>query len=412
MLIHQASRWLLLATLTLVLGCGGDDAPAPARGEADVRRLLSLPYAGSSRAADDDTAGVIRHDPARTAPGYRLTTFQRLGRAELMEADGTVVNTWSRRQGDRWYRSVLLPGGDLLVVGDDTEVATGRLDTFSVRDDSRYLLRLDWSGSIVWERRLPVHHDVMPLPDGGFLALGYERRLEPELDPAVPVRDDLVLVLDDDGRVVDTISCFDAYRAADPDHEFVAADPTSPGGEPWLDLFHANAIKLLPRPFHGERNALVCFRHQHEIAVIDLDARTVVWRWGRDELQGPHDARPLPNGNIQVFDNGVARGWSRVVEVDPSTGAIVWEHRADPPRSFFTLSKGSSQRLDNGNTVFAESDEGRAFEIAPDGDVVWEYLSPRFVRAGRRAAIVRMEVYPSVMVERIRDLHQREADAP
>ncbi|MET7972912.1 hypothetical protein ABZW44_07445 [Streptomyces mirabilis] len=38
----------------------------------------------------------------------------------------------------------------------------------------------------------------------------------------------------------------------------------------------------------------------------------------------------------------------------------------------------SAQRLPNGNTFITEGSFGRLFEVAPDGDVVWEYVVPHF----------------------------------
>ncbi len=107
----------------------------------------------------------------------------------------------------------------------------------------------------------------------------------------------------------------------------------------------------------------------------------------------------LDNGNLLVFDNGLGRGFSRVVEVDPASGRIVWEYRADPPESFYTLSKGSSQRLANGNTLIADSDRGRAFEVTPEGEVVWDFFCPHLTPDGERAAIVRMVRYPRERVD-------------
>ena len=34
---------------------------------------------------------------------------------------------------------------------------------------------------------------------------------------------------------------------------------------------------------------------------------------------------------------------------------------------------GSAQRLPSGNTVIAEPLDGRAFEVTPDGDIVWDW---------------------------------------
>lgn len=41
-----------------------------------------------------------------------------------------------------------------------------------------------------------------------------------------------------------------------------------------------------------------------------------------------------------IFADGLARKWSRVVEVDPRTGRIVWEYRASEPESFFSGALG------------------------------------------------------------------------
>jgi hypothetical protein len=47
---------------------------------------------------------------------------------------------------------------------------------------------------------------------------------------------------------------------------------------------------------------------------------------------------------------------------------------------------GAATRLPNGNTLATESDRGRAIEVTPDGDTVWEYLNPK--RAGDRGELV------------------------
>jgi outer membrane protein assembly factor BamB len=173
--------------------------------------------------------------------------------------------------------------------------------------------------------------------------------------------------------------------------------PDSLGGAPWIDLFHANSLEWMrdvalfgTRPLYAPSHVLLCFRHQDRVAILDAARDTFVWAWGEGELSGPHDAQILPDGDILVFDNGLAVGRSRAVEVDPRTDRIVWQWQADPPESFYTPSKGSVQRLPNGNTLLAESDSGRAVEGAPDGTIVWEWLCPHRTAPGRRATIVRM----------------------
>ena len=53
------------------------------------------------------------------------------------------------------------------------------------------------------------------------------------------------------------------------------------------------------------------------------------------------------------------------------------EHALDPT---YSAACGVSQRLPNGNTLITESDNGRAFEVTPDSEIVWEFYNPH--RAG------------------------------
>jgi hypothetical protein len=58
------------------------------------------------------------------------------------------------------------------------------------------------------------------------------------------------------------------------------------------------------------------------------------------------------------------------------TGQIRWEYRGTADRPFFTKCCGSAHRLPNGNTLITESDNGRAFEVTDDKQLVWEFHSP------------------------------------
>ena len=142
-----------------------------------------------------------------------------------------------------------------------------------------------------------------------------------------------------------------------------------------------------------EGNILVSIRHQNCVAVFDWSTKELLWTWGRGELLGPHDAQVLPSGNLLIFDNGLGRKWSRVIELDPTTEEIVWEYRASPKEDFYTASRGSNQRLANGNTLIAESDEGRMFEVTREGREVWRYVVPERGPTGGRAVVIRAVRY-------------------
>ena len=110
----------------------------------------------------------------------------------------------------------------------------------------------------------------------------------------------------------------------------------------------------------------------------------------------------LENGHILVFDNGTRRGSSRLLEIDPTNGDVVWKFEGTPPESFFSAWRGSSQRLPNGNTLICESERGRVFEVTHDGTLVWEFWNPEVAgtrEKGKRRGIYRFMRLPPARVE-------------
>ncbi|MCH7540775.1 MAG: hypothetical protein IH999_10330 [Proteobacteria bacterium] len=172
-----------------------------------------------------------------------------------------------------------------------------------------------------------------------------------------------------------------------------------------VDLVHANAIEWMNSesladrdPIYALSNVLVTFRHQDSVAIFDWAAKKVVWAWGQGELSGPHDGTVLENGNILIFDNGLSRRWSRVVEVDPRSSEIVWEYRAPDPTTFYTGTRGAAQRLPDGNTLITNSKWGRVFEVTPEGEIVWDFRNPTTDEKGNPSVIVRARQLPGVTI--------------
>jgi hypothetical protein len=71
-------------------------------------------------------------------------------------------------------------------------------------------------------------------------------------------------------------------------------------------------------------------------------------------------------------------GFSRVLEVNPKNNKIVWEFRDESPLHFYASYISGCQRLPNGNTLICEGTTGRFFEVTPDKELVWEYVSPLY----------------------------------
>ncbi|MGQ0720716.1 MAG: arylsulfotransferase family protein [Candidatus Eiseniibacteriota bacterium] len=342
----------------------------------------------------DPRSGVVRHAQDLTCPGYRFYVVPTLSRAELIDASGAVIHMWTHAPSAIWEHAELIDDGDLLVIG-ATPSGSGEVGGVPrIPDSTRYVARIDRDSSPRWKRKMNAHHDAALLPEERVAVLTFERRRIPGIHPDIDTRDDGIAILDaGTGELLESWGFLDAVAGHEDIFPPQLGNINDLGGEKWVDLFHANSIEwlesaasfgLVNRP--PSRFAFVTFRHQDRIALFDVDRREVVWAWGRDILDGAHDAQLLASGRVLLFDNGLVRGWSRAVEVNPAVPAVTWEWRAEPPPGFYSASKGSVQRLPNGNTLLAESDAGRAVEITPRGEIVWELLSPYRTPEGGRAA--------------------------
>lgn len=127
---------------------------------------------------------------------------------------------------------------------------------------------------------------------------------------------------------------------------------------------------------------MVSLRHMNLVAVLSRHDGRLLWSYSQD-LEAQHDPTSLANGNVLIFDNGATRKWSRVIEVDPQTKEVVWHYTPRGKEEFYSNGRGLAQRFPNGNTMVVSSNEGRAFEITPEGEVVWEYW-PDYEYNGRR----------------------------
>ena len=128
-------------------------------------------------------------------------------------------------------------------------------------------------------------------------------------------------------------------------------------------------------------DVMLSFRRINAVAIVHRATQRFRW-YHRDESWGhQHDCQMLDNGNILIFANGIHGGEmpaSRIVEFSPETGKTVWEYKGSPPYTFFSPHISGAQRLASGNTLICEGQWGRVFEVTPNGDVVWEYISPFF----------------------------------
>ncbi|MBN2565425.1 MAG: hypothetical protein JXB46_06910, partial [Candidatus Eisenbacteria bacterium] len=228
------------------------------------------------------------------------------------------------------------------------------------------------------------------LGDGTICVLTRQPSLDPRYDPEHPVLEDFITYITPDGKVIRGVSVLGAMLRSRYDRLLVGTHPRG-------DVLHTNALEVLDgrlgnvhRAFK-QGNVLVSMRTLSMIAVIDMTTELVDWALvGSWKMQ--HDPSVLDDGDILMFDNNGNEGMSRVIEIDPATGNVTWEYKGAEPPDFYSQMCGTAARLPNGNTLTTESDAGRAIEITPDGEIVWEYLNPERAGEGDRFVATLFEV--------------------
>lgn len=342
-----------------------------------------------------DRSGARTLVPEAVEPGLTLVTSSWDGPqgltpgVRLIDREGGVVHEWTIDAGDALeesrkppplgladldlHGSHLSPNGDVLV---NLEYAG--------------TLRIDACGAVRW--RLPAgnHHSIFPAGDGSFWIPGVtdeprlSSRRHPDGFPGLdePVYQDLILRIDGDGTVLDTINVLDVLYENALWHQFVKSRTRRP-----QDPTHLNDVEPLPASMADEYPAfeagdlVVSLRNLDLVFVLDPESGQVKWH-ATEPFIMQHDPDFLGDGWIGVFDNrwdgtlrGTMLGGSRIVALQPHTDSMRVLFPGPDSDPFYTHHRGKWQMLENGNLLLVESAAGRVVEAGPDGRTVWEWIA-------------------------------------
>lgn len=282
--------------------------------------------------------------------------------------------------GTQWWRYAhMLPGGDLLAIF-----------------GGQGIVKLDKDSRLLWANDILVHHQLQVMPDETIVTLTRKVSVLPWPDPDEPVLEDFLTVLDADGNVKSQLSLVEAFYESEFRH-IVEEREVRKG-----DVLHTNSLQVLDGrfserfPAFASGNVLISSRTTNALAVVDPGLGKVVWA-KRGDFRAQHDAQLLENGNLLVFDNSGLPGESRILELDPESFETFWEYRGTTDHPFQSKLLGAVERLASGSTLITDTNWGRAFEVTPAGNIVWEFYTPQ--RAGPQnqfiAALARMHRLPA-----------------
>ncbi len=326
---------------------------------------------------------VIERDPKATFDGLNLVVSGHAAEAALVDMHGRTLHRWryplrrlwpdlakdpAMAKLEYWRRAYLYPNGDLLGIYEGLG-----------------LVKLDARSRVLWAHRGGTHHDLFVTADGSIYTLDREGKVIPRINPRQGVLEDFVTVLDPQGRVRRKISILQAFERSP--YAGLLRRMEREG-----DIFHTNTLEVLDGrwasrdPAFRKGNLLISVLKLDTLAILDPERQTIVWaRTG--EWRRQHQPTFIDGGHLLVFDNtGAGPERSRVLELEPATGKVVWQYGGAPGAELFSKTLGSCQRLPNGNTLITESENGHALEVTRDKRVVWELYNPH--RAGERGELV------------------------
>jgi Arylsulfotransferase (ASST) len=347
-----------------------------------LSQLMALPYVQGSRRFTG-LENVTAYDRHRAYDGVNLYTSGHAPEAVLMDMDGHVLHTWSYSidrvwpevphtvHSTFWRRVHLFPNGDLLAIFEGIG-----------------LLRIDLNSRLLWAFKGGCHHEAFVTDDGMIYVLTRTAEYIPRINRDKPVLHDAITVLTPDGKPVAQYPILEMFEHSD--YRSLLASIPREG-----DIFHTNSIYVFDgslatvSSLYKKGNILISLLKLDTIAIVDPQAGRVAWAAQGHAPNGwkrQHDPRPLPNGDIMLFDNQGRNGRSRVVEYNLMRGAIVWTYSGRTTDDLYSATCGTSRLLPNGDILITESDAGIALELAPNKDVVWEFYNPN--RAGSHGELI------------------------
>ncbi len=351
----------------------------------ELERLTALGYLSAYVEATNEE-GVTIHEPDKSHASLNLFTSGHAPEAYLMDMDGEILHTWryafedlwneARPDGniaDFWRRAHVFENGDIIAI----------FETLGI-------FKVDRDSNLLWAKRNYAHHDLFVHEDGRIFTLTQTLVSRDWFHEGVPVFDDYITILSPEGEELERISILDCLRNS---RYAPLLQAPFEGGE----FLHANALKYLDggleetSPVFVRGNLLVSVRELGIVAVIDPVKRSVVWalagQWFRQ-----HDPHLLDNGHILLFDNLGNAGKAKALEVDPFSQEVVWSYGEAEDELLRSPVCGNVARLPNGNTLINEACRGRALEVTPENDIVWEFISPHHLTTGKRMRATLLDI--------------------
>ena len=348
----------------------------------------------------DTSHETILRDPGQLAPG--MTLVSGVGKdgmlfAKLIDADGHIEHQWNldfftvwpnpkglpedavpkSRPGTQIHGILLSPNGDL---------------TFNY--EALGVVQVDACGRVKWRLQRAANHSLFRDDDGNIWtqeeAPAAKRPDGKPVDPEMNILGFNVLKISPTGKVLRRIPGADLLRRNGYEGLLYMATIGFRKIGTEGDVLHVNDVEVFSKSMKGDLfkpgDVMLSFRNVQGVVVFDPDTLEIkASTIGRFVHQ--HDPDFVDGSTITVLDNNdttadPSRQSSRIVEYSFKTGRERVLFAGDRVHPFFTDIMGKHQWLSNGDLLLTETMKGRALEVNPRGEVIWEYRN--IVKPGLR----------------------------
>ena len=366
--------------------------------------------------------GVTTNDAAGDQTDLILLSgfFEGGNQLRLIRRNGTIVARWPVKYYDVFPNPTHLPA-DFAPATNwnmDTHGALAMPDGSVVFNfEFAGLVRLDRCGRVEWSLPRRTHHSVERAEAGGFWVPSRRNIVDgPSPFPPfeTPVKEDTVLRVGDDGRVLAEYSVPRLLYDNGLEPVVTATGDWFRAGERWDgEIVHLNKVEELTSDIAGDfptfeaGDLALSLRDQNLVVVVDRTLSKVKW-WRIGPWRRQHDPEFVRGGRILLFNNNVyetafgntppvspvaAPRVSHIGRIDPSSGAydVIYGERAG--QELLSVIRGKVEVTPAGGLMITEFEAGRVLETDANGKVVWEYVN-RY-NPTEVAEITEARVYPS-----------------
>ena len=323
----------------------------------------------------------------RMQPGLTLVTAKaRILKAAVVDARGEAVQEWAIDWKTLWPNATHLPEKDIPKSQPGTHIhgavvmANGDL-VFNF--EHLGMMRLNPCNEVVWRLPYRTHHSIHVDSDGNLWASGQRDRTEassdyPNYKP--PFIEPTIVKVSPDGELLLEKSVMQLLVDNQLNGLLYLQGTNSFSTETTGDTLHLNDVETFDLSTTGGAFAagdvMISLRNVNTVLVFDRDWK-LKYRWGSDFVR-QHDPDFIDADRISLYDNNLIGApadeqSSRILIRDMAADTQTTYFEGSPESGFFSFIMGKHQWLENGNLLIAETTNARAFELTPDGEVVWEY---------------------------------------